>query len=202
MISNRSFTKDQALQLWTGFDNYFDGSWWFALRNFVESNGFLEYPASTKHHCAFDGGLLVHTVNVTMNALVLNEAFSSPFGKWEVVVAGAMHDVGKIGALLSNGKVIPRYVKTGPDKWASNLKCPATEMQLYSLLITRRFVKLPIHIEEAISFHDGLYYPANVGRAHKEGALELILHYADYWACHCQETDRGWLTHNLGDGMS
>ena len=150
----------------------------------------MSMPASVHHHLNEDGGLLIHSMNVTRNALILNEAWGAGFKKWEVAAAGTFHDIGKMGLLLSTGTLVPRYVRDG-DGWKYNTELPPISYTSYSLMTTRRFVGLPYHVEEAICHHDGLYIPENQNRAHKEGTLELILHYSDYYAAHVLETGRG-----------
>lgn len=198
----KSFTYEQALDYWVGLDSHFSEGWWYAMRRFVEDSGYLKFPASSlrkprEGHCSMNGGLLIHSMNVTRNALALNELWGGTFKKWEVAVAGAFHDIGKLGIMLTSGDMVPRYKQEADESWIYNPDCPKISPTLYSLLITRRFVNLPFYVEEAIAHHDHLYIPENQNRAHNEGALELMLHYADYWACHCQETDAGWKSKRL-----
>lgn len=193
------FSYEESLIFFKSLDNYFNQSWWFAIRNWMESEGFLSFPGSTTKHMMGDGGLLRHSMHVVRNALLLNEAWGAGFKKWEVAAAGTFHDLGKMGLLLPSGELVPRYRRLRDDEkpkvegqvWAYNEECPKISQTSYSILITRKFVHLPYHVEEAIQHHDSLYIPENQSRAHNEGRLELILHYSDMWAGHVNEKGAG-----------
>lgn len=199
-IPMNQFTYEQALDFYSSLDNYFDSSWWFAIKTWMDHEGFLSFPASTKYHMRGDGGLLIHSMHVVRNAMILNRFLNNEvFGAWEIAAAGTFHDLGKMGVLLEDGTLIPMYKrldegeapKVEGQRWKYNVDCPKISPTSYSLAITRKFVHLPFHIEEAISHHDGLYIPENQNRAHREGRLELLIHYADYWAGHVNEDGEG-----------
>lgn len=184
-----------AMQLYVQTDSYFKDEWWFACKRWAEDHGFLELPASIRHHGAYDGGLLVHSMNVLKCLWQLDQAWETGYSKKALIIAATWHDIGKMGILCANGNLIPRYIteeKARPFNWKWNSDMPEQDLTLASVLILRRFVILPFYIEEAIEFHDGPYPPGQLEkRQHKQGQLELMLHYADYWSGHVLEQGLG-----------
>lgn len=81
-----------------------------ALLDFIEELGFYDAPASGGNHCCKDGGLLEHTVNVMQYAekigltLLGSEAYNKIHSS--VIIASALHDLGKCGRYGS-----PYYVE-------------------------------------------------------------------------------------------
>lgn len=194
----KSFSYHEAMEFYTGLDSYFgnDRIWWFAIKNWMDSNGFLSFPASSRYHLYGKGGLLRHTMNVVRNLFLLNDAWDAGYKKWELSTVGTLHDIGKMGVIKPDGEFIPRYIEifnidqeTVPGQaFAYNKDCPKWSPVLYSLLLTRKFVHLPFELEEAIAHHDHRYITENMDRGHREGTLELLLHYSDYYAGHVLES--------------
>lgn len=70
----------------------------------MDNSNFFEWPASSKLHHAYEGGLASHTLNVTRNAIALWENYQGENLDIEVVVAGAMlHDYGKLTEYNKDG---------------------------------------------------------------------------------------------------
>jgi 3'-5' exoribonuclease len=58
---------------------------------------FFEWPAATKVHHAYEGGLAFHTLSVIKNAISLWENYKGENIDLELIVAGAiLHDIGKL----------------------------------------------------------------------------------------------------------
>ena len=53
-----------------------------------------------------------------------------------------------------------------------------------------RFSVYPLSNAEAIAYHDGMNVPEGRSVAHKEGALLLLLHWADMWKVSVRERKR------------
>jgi len=66
------------------------------------AKNFSEAPASLNHHHAFPGGLLVHSVDVAWQVFNLHRIPDQE--RYLGVVAGLLHDLGKIRTLSSNMK--------------------------------------------------------------------------------------------------
>ena len=85
------------------------------LLDFIEELGFYDAPASGGNHCCKDGGLLEHTVNVMQYAekigltLLGSEAYNKIHSS--VIIASALHDLGKCGRYGS-----PYYVENMVDR--------------------------------------------------------------------------------------
>lgn len=92
------------------------------IRSMVETlvlsdQRFFEWPAATKIHHNYEGGLAVHTLSVTKHAVSMWENYGGQDLDVEVVVAGAMlHDIGKMleynkdGSRTIIGNLIPHPV--------------------------------------------------------------------------------------------
>jgi 3'-5' exoribonuclease len=65
---------------------------------------FFEWPAATKLHHDYEGGLAVHTLNVVNHAISMWENYKGEELDIEVVVAGAiLHDIGKLTEYNKDG---------------------------------------------------------------------------------------------------
>jgi len=79
------------------------------IRNMAEElimkdDRFFEWPAATKLHHAFEGGLAVHSLQVTKHAISMWENYKGENMDIEVIVAGAMlHDIGKLEEYNKDG---------------------------------------------------------------------------------------------------
>jgi 3'-5' exoribonuclease len=71
----------------------------------LNESKFFEWPAATKIHHNYEGGLAVHTLQVVKNAIMMWQQYSlTTTLDIEVVVAGAMlHDVGKLSEYNKDG---------------------------------------------------------------------------------------------------
>jgi 3'-5' exoribonuclease len=70
----------------------------------ISESRFFEWPASTKLHHGYEGGLASHTLNVVKNAISLWENYQGENIDIEVIVAAAMlHDYGKLTEYNKDG---------------------------------------------------------------------------------------------------
>lgn len=61
-------------------------------------NDYLEYPASKKHHHAYEHGLLQHSIEVTEISLYIAKKCCEDKIDFDLLITGALlHDIGKIG---------------------------------------------------------------------------------------------------------
>lgn len=86
----------------------------------LEKIGFFEAPASTKHHCAFDGGLCFHSIKVYDQAIrllqvqeELNPEFVKDITAENIAITALMHDVCKAEIY----KKVEKFRKDGEGKW-------------------------------------------------------------------------------------
>lgn len=124
------------------------------LLGYLECNGFFESPASTRFHNNFEGGLAEHSLGVYKLLVQYYEGFQVPFGfggvtlpvtKENLIIAGLLHDVCKIGAYLGNAS---------PYKW--NRAQPKGHA-LLSLVRIAKYIKIEPIEEMMIKFHMGPY---------------------------------------------
>jgi 3'-5' exoribonuclease len=65
---------------------------------------FFEWPAATKVHHAYEGGLAVHSLQVTKHAISMWENYQGENLDLEIIVTGAlMHDIGKLEEYNKDG---------------------------------------------------------------------------------------------------
>jgi len=84
---------NETLQLLTGWIT--DANLKAACFELVDNHAFLHWPASLSHHHAYEGGLMLHTIEVAETALHIADRF--PQVNRDVLIAAALwHDYGKI----------------------------------------------------------------------------------------------------------
>jgi 3'-5' exoribonuclease len=130
---------------------------------------FFEWPAATKLHHAFEGGLASHTLNVVKNAISFWENYNGESIDVEVIVAAAMlHDVGKLdeykrdGERTAHGDLVGHLV-SGAERVA--------EFCWKNGVDSNREVKLLIIKHIIISHHE----KPEFGAAVKPGTLEALI---------------------------
>lgn len=125
--------------------------------DYLEDEGFFTSPASTKYHGAHEGGLAQHSLRV-FELLAAYFNWSPDIDKAiaegqrpfvvtasNLIIAGLLHDVCKVGAYLGNGD---------PYKW--NKQMPRGHGELSIIRIRRIIVLEPIE-RMMIQFHSGIY---------------------------------------------
>lgn len=172
------------------------------LLSWLESKtDFFIAPASTKYHSNFDGGLLVHTVIMTENALHTYEKYikenpNSNITRENVIKAGLFHDLCKVNCY----KKAEKWVKDDNNKWISYLSYEYSDSFPYghgekSVLFINNFMPLTKDELLAIRYHmghfEGLQY-GSVGKMGLDSAFETsplvaIMHTADVLASFCFE---------------
>lgn len=149
-------------------------------------------PASGRleHHSAFAGGLITHSVNVTMLINKLIAVFTTEYSSESCAIVGLFHDLGKIGSIDGT----PYYVKQTSDWHREKLG------QMYknnedlndsmgvaqrSLRILQYFgVELTDSEYISILYHDGLYVEENriPQMMYSQDPLMRITHMADSYS--------------------
>lgn len=83
----------------------------------LENDDFFKWPAATKVHHAYPGGLAVHSLGVAKNAIATWESYKGENMNIQLIVAGALlHDIGKLeeydidGRRTIYGNLIPHPV--------------------------------------------------------------------------------------------
>lgn len=151
--------------------------------NFLENEGFLTAPASTKYHGVYEGGLVDHSFNVCNRLLWLTRKLdlqwqrpASPF------IVGLFHDICKHD----------QYIKAeGENRWIYN---PNTKLKGHgekSVIILSKYFVLTEEERLCIRYHMGAYEKedwAGFDQAIREYNTVLFTHTADMMASKVDET--------------
>ena len=170
------------------------------LIGFMGDIGFFDAPASGWNHSHEKGGLAAHTANVMMCAEKIGVALLGGAGYNEVqnsvVIAAALHDLGKCGDygkqmyvpnMIKDGKPtqkdpVQKYKQSEAKPWKRNPDLLPLDHATRSIKLATLYIDLTEEEEYAIRYHDGLYETANYGVKGHETQLYMILHWADMWA--------------------
>lgn len=91
---NAENIKNEAYQL---IDKYFMPAKAIIVKDFLNTYGFWDAPASTKYHGNYPGGLAEHSLAVAKNLMMLTEKLDL---KWDnsgsPFIVGLLHDVCKM----------------------------------------------------------------------------------------------------------
>ena len=126
------------------------------LYDWLVAEGFFEAPASTKYHGCFSGGLASHSFRVYELLTEHNKALKPnvargngqkplPVEPENIIIAGLLHDVCKIGAYIGDEK---------PYKW--NRQQPKGHA-LLSIERIKKHIELTEVEEMMIKYHMGVY---------------------------------------------
>ncbi|MGI6030324.1 MAG: hydrolase [Eubacteriales bacterium] len=125
------------------------------LLAWLDRTDFFTAPASTKFHCACDGGLVQHSVNVYQ---VLREKYFDPEKDSEesFAICGLLHDLCKTGFY----KTSTRNVKNAEGRWEQQPYYMVEDNFPYghgekSVFMIERFLKLKTPEAMAIRWHMG-----------------------------------------------
>lgn len=178
------------------------------LLDFIEELGFYDAPASGGNHCCKDGGLLEHTVNVMQYAekigltLLGSEAYNKVHNS--VIIASALHDLGKCGRYGSPYYVANMVHDGKPTKKNPEQKYKRSESKPYkissdlchidhplrSVELVARYIDLTEEEEHAIFYHDGAYGSLAYDLKGHEEPLQVIIHFADFWSAQFLEVGK------------
>ena len=145
----------------------------------LDSIGFFDAPASTKYHCAFKGGLALHSLNVAREMYKMvradaakgsgdgepEEAPKMAFGEDSILIAGLFHDVAKASMYEPFAKNEKAYSANGSKQdglgrfdWVSTLSYRVRESSSRDSVGTRGFAAywlvskyIPLTDEEAFA---------------------------------------------------
>ena len=137
------------------------------LRMFEEK--FSTWPASITFHHIEEGGLIKHTYEVIKLGLEIADLMDVPVNKDYVIVAGFLHDFGKINDYTENPEFEHKFIHTlrpGPDHSLFPME--------YYPNVTGKL--LPPEVVHAILAHMGGWSQTSV---FPETILDAIIHSAD-----------------------
>ncbi len=153
------------------------------LLAWLERSDFFTAPASAKYHCAHEGGLCEHSVNV-YRRLQCNNPESR-------AICSLLHDVCKTNFY----KADTRNVKNTKGEWEKvpyysiDEKFPFGHGEK-SVFLIERFMKLTVDEAVAIRFHMGEFESdKSTPEAFRKYPLALMLHIADMEATFLDEKE-------------
>lgn len=162
----------------------------------MQDIGFLTAPCSGGNHLAKEGGLLEHTVNVMKCAEKLGVAWlgGAEYNKIHdsVVIAAALHDLGKCGQ-FGKAEYVPNILKSGKPSdskpFKRNPELLNVPHEVRSVAIATMFIDLTEEEQHAILYHNGLYGPFRYEVQDSETPLYMLIHFADMWASRVVEKE-------------
>ena len=119
---------------------------------------FFEAPASTKHHCAYAGGLAEHSLSVYDTLVKLNETFDAGIPEFKISTTALLHDVCKTNYYIQEKK----WRKDEYGKWESYTAWGVDDQLPLghgekSLFLISKFIRLTDPEAAAIRWHMGCY---------------------------------------------
>lgn len=160
----------------------------------LRERGYFDAPASTRHHLAYPGGLLEHSVNVAEKLVELTKTLKVEWTRPEgPYLVGLLHDLVKCdcyeilldgtGPQAPLGEGEEKYIIKWNNKWGDQHGCA-------SLMICGELgIELEYDEQLAISYHMGQF---GVGKEYIEccykdvlendGPQVLATHFADWWS--------------------
>ncbi len=145
---------------------------------------YLEAPASSKYHCSFEGGLAMHTYSTMDIAFRMFHSFVEEvkLNMNDVITAILWHDMGKIGLVDKNSKLIEPYYTNLGDGYTRNGKLNIPHQELSSSMYNTFVNEISLDVYKAIRYHNMLYTDSfrSIG---KESPLMLLVHWADMFSC-------------------
>lgn len=159
------------------------------LIEYMEDCGFFSAPCSGGYHLSCEFGLVHHTRHVMELAEKIGVSLlgGAEYNKIHdsVVIAAALHDLGKMGQ-FEKSNYVPNVLKDGkPSKtkpFATNPDLLYVDHEIRSVAIASMFIDLTEEEQFAILYHNGMYGPLKYSLQGKETPLYMLIHWADMWA--------------------
>ena len=171
-----------------------------SLLDYLEyDTDFFEAPASTKHHCAYTGGLAEHSLNVHGVLVQLVETFGTRIPYDSIAITALLHDVCKTNFYVRE----QAWRKDDRGKWESYTRWGVHDILPLghggkSLFIISKFLHLSDEEAAAIRWHmgawtDGVTSSYTLGKAYNAAVdkypLVTLLATADTLATHLLEKE-------------
>lgn len=187
-LSNKKYVVDSLLK--TKREGIED------LVDYMEEIGFFSAPCSGSYHLACEFGLVHHTRHVMELAEKIGVALfgGTEYNKIQnsVVIAAALHDLGKCGQ-FGKPNYVPNVLKSGAPAakpFKTNPDLLYVDHEIRSVAIAQMFIDLTEEEQFAILYHNGMYGPLKYSLQGKETPLYMIIHWADMWASRVVEKSK------------
>lgn len=164
------------------------------LMAWLESTDFYSAPASTRYHGAFEGGLVMHSLNVYSQLKRLCNWFGSEASNESIAIVSLFHDLCKIGFY----KPVLRWRKDANNQWEQYATWQIEEDFAYgghgskSVYLVQNFMKLTPEEASAINCHMGQFDAtqySNPSEVYNRNLLAWLLHVADEAATYISEKE-------------
>lgn len=187
--------KDEFLKI---YDAYIRREGAKELRNYLLRSDFFTAPASTRYHCAYEGGLCEHSVNTYLRLLQnvqieYGEKWESSVSHETVAICGLLHDLCKIDYYKQDF----RNVKENGE-WIRKPYFTRDEVLPFghgekSVYIVSSFMHLSREEAMAINWHMGGFDMRvkggdfSISDAYRIFPLAVLLHVSDLTATYIDE---------------
>ncbi len=187
--------KDEFLKI---YDTYIRREGAKELRNYLLRSDFFTAPASTRYHCAYEGGLCEHSVNTYLRLLQnvqieYGEKWESSVSHETVAICGLLHDLCKIDYYKQDF----RNVKENGE-WVRKPYFTRDEVLPFghgekSVYIVSSFMHLSREEAMAINWHMGGFDMRvkggdfSISDAYRIFPLAVLLHVSDLTATYIDE---------------
>lgn len=175
--------KDEFVKIYT--DNITRPGAEELLSWLLTKSDFMTAPASTKYHSCFEGGLVLHSVNVYNRLKKLADMEKIEWSDETIAIVSLLHDLCKTNFYtisVKNVKVDGKWEQQAYYSIDDQLPYGHGEKSVY---IIRGYMQLTREEALALRFHmgytedNGYTYRINVGKAFEQYPLALLLHTAD-----------------------
>lgn len=164
--------KDDTTGRLEGFNNL--------MSHLEDETEWLTSPASTKYHCSFEGGLLLHSVSVAETILRMKKILAPDITNDSAAIVGLLHDIGKIGQYITKEPTERQKQYGYPGSIVFNSDLLYMEHEARSLFILSKYIDLTEDEWAAIEYHN---QPWNgQSSAFRKNRLMTLLQNADYWS--------------------
>lgn len=154
------------------------------LLQWLESTDFYVAPASTRYHGAFEGGLVMHSLNVYSQLKKLCEWYECNIPDESIAIVALFHDLCKVGCY----KTEMRWRKDKNNHWEQYPTWKFEEDFAYgghgakSVFLVQSFMKLTPEEASAVNCHMGQWDAttySNPTEVYCRNKLAWLLHVAD-----------------------
>lgn len=164
------------------------------LMAWLEKTDFYVAPASTRYHGAFEGGLVMHSLNVYRQLKRLCNWYACDASDESIAIVSLFHDLCKVGYY----KTEMRWRKDENNQWEQYPTWKHDEDFAYgghgskSVYLVQNFMKLTPDEAAAINCHMGQFDAttySNPSEVFSRNTLAWLLHVADEAATYLDEKE-------------
>lgn len=164
------------------------------LLSFVEGTDFFTAPASTRYHGAFEGGLVLHSLNVFAQMKKLCFLYEEDTPMESIAIAALFHDLCKADTYVTE----MRWRKNELNQWEQYPTYKREEKFAYgghgskSVYLIQSFMKLEPFEASAINCHMGAWDAgtySNPSEVYERNKFAWLLHVADEAATYLDDKE-------------